>query len=207
MKVAPSLLAADFSRLAQEVARVKTGDMLHLDVMDGVFVPNLSIGPQVIKSLRDKTPMPFDVHLMLAHPLPYISAFREAGADVITFHIECEDDPEEVIRAIRETGAKPGIALKPKTGGEAIAPWGGMLYMVTIMTVEPGFGGQKLMEKPLEKIPPLKEKFPHLLLEVDGGVNDVTAPLCKRAGADVLVAGTSVFGAKDPAAAIQRLRG
>ena len=206
MYIAPSLLAADFSALGQEIARIPSAEMLHIDVMDGRFVPNLSMGPQIVAALRDKTEQIFDVHLMLEHPLPYIESFRKAGADIITFHIECGDDPAELIRAIRNSGAKAGIAVKPGTPVENLFPYGEDLYLVTVMTVEPGFGGQKLMPGPLEKIARLKEKFPHILAEVDGGVNLETAGLCKEAGTDVLVAGTAVFGAEDPERAIALLR-
>lgn len=205
--IAPSLLAADFSALGEELRRVSSADLLHIDVMDGCFVPNLSMGPGVAAALRDKTDLPFDVHLMLLHPLPYIGAFRKAGADLITFHIECADDPEKVLRAIRESGAKAGIALKPATPPEALLPFARDLSLITVMTVEPGFGGQKLMPAPLEKIPILKKNIPGALVEVDGGVNLQTAPTVRQAGADVLVAGTAVFGAADPASAIAALRG
>lgn len=206
MYIAPSLLAADFSALGQEIARIPSAEMLHIDVMDGRFVPNLSMGPQIVAALRDKTEQIFDVHLMLEHPLPYIEAFRRAGADIITFHIECGDDPAELIRVIRNCGAKAGIAVKPGTPVESLFPYGTDLYLVTVMTVEPGFGGQKLMPGPLEKIAVLKQKFPQILAEVDGGVNLETAGLCKEAGTDVLVAGTAVFQAEDPERAIALLR-
>lgn len=204
--IAPSLLAADFSDLGREVARVSSADMLHIDIMDGCFVPNISMGPQIVAAIRDKTSIPFDVHLMLEHPLPYIEAFRKAGADSITFHIESKDDPAAVLQAIRESGAKPGIALNPATPPQALAEFASQLYMITVMTVEPGFGGQKLIPAALEKLPWLKENFPAVLLEVDGGVNGETAPVCRQKGADILVAGTAVFKAQDPSAAIEALK-
>lgn len=207
VQIAPSLLAADFSCLGREVGRVSGADLLHIDVMDGCFVPNLSMGPCVPAFLRDKTSLPFDVHLMVSHPLSFIRPFREAGADVITFHIECADPPEAVLSAILESGARAGIALKPATRPEALLPWAEKLSSVIIMTVEPGFGGQRLMPQCLEKISWLKAKLPSLLVEVDGGVNLETAPQVRAAGADILVAGTAVFRADDPAGAIRKLRG
>ena len=177
--IAPSLLAADFSALGQEVARIERADLLHIDIMDGHFVPNISFGPAVVAALRDKTKLLFDVHLMLEKPLAYIPAFRKAGADIITFHVECGEDPQELIQAIRASGAQAGCAISPETPVSAIGEWGKRLRQVTVMSVKPGFGGQTMVE-------------------VDGGVNLETAPLCKAAGADILVAGTSVFQAEDP---------
>lgn len=196
--IAPSLLAADFSRLAEEVQKIRRADMLHVDVMDGHFVPNLSIGPAVIESLRKKTKLPFDVHLMMEEPLPYISVFRQAGADIITFHVECQDPPQAVLAAVKASGARVGVAVSPKTPVEAIGSWGEELDQITVMTVEPGFGGQSMMLNMLPKVYKLRAMFPRALVEVDGGVNLDTAPLCKAAGANILVAGTSVFRAQDP---------
>lgn len=204
--VAPSLLAADFSVLEQELSKIRSSDMLHLDSMDGCFVPNISFGPPVISALRGKTKLFFDTHLMLSHPLSYIEAYKKAGADGITFHIECEDDPAAVLEAIKSCGCAPGIALNPATPPEALAPYGKELNMITVMTVQPGFGGQKLQREVLQKVTWLKERFPEVLVQVDGGVNEETAALCVKAGADVLVAGTAVFRAANPAAAIEILR-
>lgn len=196
--IAPSLLAADFSALDREVAKIQQADMLHIDIMDGHFVPNISFGPAVVEALRSKTRLLFDVHLMLERPMAYIPAFRKAGADVITFHVECKEDPQELVRAVRASGAMAGCAINPETPASAIGEWGRQLRQVTVMTVNPGFGGQQMKVEALRKVFQLKARFPGLLVEVDGGVNLETAPLCKAAGADILVAGTSVFQAADP---------
>ena len=206
MKIAPSLLAADFSALGAEVRRVAGADLLHIDVMDGHFVPNLSIGPQIVAALRDKSNLPFDVHLMLSHPGKYIPVFCKAGADRISVHVESEEDPAKLISIIKENGAVPGLAISPKTPVEKLAPYAEQIGFVIVMTVEPGFGGQAMMVEPLEKIRWLKAHYPHVEVEVDGGVNRDTAHLCREAGADVLVAGTAVFRAADPQAEMDALR-
>lgn len=207
MLIAPSILAADFSALGQEVARVQSADLLHVDVMDGHFVPNLTIGPAVVKALRPKTPLPFDVHLMLSRPLAFLDAFAQAGADIISAHIESEDDPVKVIRHTLELGKKAGIAISPDTPASALeqlAPVASYIYSITVMTVYPGFGGQSFLPAPLSKLPDLRRMFPQALLELDGGISEETLPQC--GGADILVAGTAVFGAKNPAQAIENLR-
>lgn len=206
LTIAPSLLAADFADLASELKRITTADMLHIDVMDGHFVPNISIGPAVVEALRHRISLPFDVHLMLDNPMPYIETFRKAGADIITIHAECGCSLEEAVKAILASGAQAGIALKPATPVSAVGSWGALLAQATIMTVEPGFGGQKMHFGPLEKVKELKARFPQIRAEVDGGVNRETALRCKAAGIDILVAGTSVFRAENPEEEIEKLR-
>ena len=207
MLIAPSILAADFSALGQEVAKVQSADLLHIDVMDGHFVPNLTIGPAVVKALRPKTTLPFDVHLMLSRPLDFLDAFAEAGADIISAHIEAEDDPVKVIRRTVELDKKAGIAISPDTPASALEqllPVAPHIYSITVMTVYPGFGGQRFLPAPLEKLPELRRMFPHALIELDGGVCEETLPQC--GGADILVAGTAVFAAANPEKAIKSLR-
>ena len=206
MLIAPSVLAADFTDLGNEMKRVATADFIHLDIMDGNFVPNISFGPDVVAQLRGTTEVTFDVHLMIRHPLKYIERFAQSGADILCFHVECGDDPRAVIEEIKRCGKKPAISLKPGTDISAIYPYCNELFMVLVMTVEPGFGGQSFMPRQLEKVKALKQKFPQLLVEVDGGINRETIGFCREAGVDICVAGTAVFKAADPRAEIEHLR-
>ena len=214
IKIAPSILSADFCALGDDIAQVQTGgaDYLHVDVMDGVFVPNISIGIPVVQSIRKHTGMFLDVHLMITKPHRYVERFCQAGADMVVFHVEA-DEPQDVIAAIetvRRCGKKVGLAVKPKTPAEVLFPYLAMLDLVLVMTVEPGFGGQKFMADMLPKIQTLRTFIEQnqlaCELEVDGGIDAQTSPLVKAAGANVLVAGSAVFKQLDRAAAIQMIR-
>jgi ribulose-phosphate 3-epimerase len=206
--IAPSILSADFSKLGEEIRSVEEAgaDWIHVDVMDGNFVPNITIGPVVVKSIRPSTRLPFDVHLMIKNPRSYIEPFAKAGSDIITFHIEAEDDPIEVIRLIKYFKKKAGISVRPGTGIKTIEKILPMVDMVLVMTVEPGFAGQGFMYDCLPKIEEVREIFKKDI-QVDGGLNESTASEVIKAGANVIVAGSSVFGTKDYAGAIKRLRG
>jgi ribulose-phosphate 3-epimerase len=205
--IAPSILSADFSRLGEEIENVeKSGcDAIHIDVMDGHFVPNLTIGPVVVKWIRKSTQLPLDVHLMIDEPIKYIEDFRKAGADWITVHVEATKNMNETLAAIKNSGAKVGMSLRPRTALSEIEPYLNQLDLVLIMSVEPGFGGQSFMPDQLEKVKQLRLKFAGLI-SVDGGINKETAPLALQAGADILVAGTAIFGQKDRHQAIKELR-
>ena len=208
VKVSPSVLACDLSRLHDEVESIKMAgaDMVHLDVMDGIFVTNISFGLPVIASLRKGSDMFFDVHLMIDKPIRYVDEFCKAGADYLTVHIEA-DTPENIDKTldkIAALGVKPGIVVKPKTGLDAIKPYLTKCALVLVMTVEPGFGGQKFMQDMMPKLREIRDELdrvnPECHLEVDGGVDLVTAEICKANGADVLVAGSAFYKAEDKAA-------
>ncbi len=206
--IAPSLLASDFACLGQQIdILTATGiEVLHVDVMDGHFVPNLSIGPPVVKSVRAYTDLPLDVHIMVTDPAYYIERFAEAGADSITFHIEATNEPQRLIDRLRELGLGVGVAFRPATPAKKIADLVGEVDMVLVMTVEPGYGGQEFMPDMLDKIEAIRAMLSSgQRLEVDGGIDQKTGRLCARRGADTFVAGSYILGGKDVAGAVHAL--
>ena len=212
MQIAPSLLSCDFSKFGAEIERMdKAGaDMMHLDVMDAHFVPNLTFGAPVIKMLRKYTDKPFDVHLMISEPLKYIDDFCDAGADIISFHTESDSDIEETLSKIESRGVKPALAIKPKTDPSVVFPYLDRLYMVLVMTVEPGFGGQSFMADMMPKVEAIKEEAKKrgldILVQVDGGIAKDTIATAAKAGVDICVAGTAVFKPEDAKEAIDELK-
>jgi len=206
--LAPSILSADFSRLGEEIREVEQAgcDVIHVDVMDGHFVPNLTLGAPIIKSLRKITRLPFDVHLMIDDPIRYVDDFQKAGSDWLTVHVEASDSNDEVLEELGRRNIKRGMSLKPGTPVEKLEPFLSRLDLILVMTVEPGFGGQSFMPEMMQKVKWLKSRFKGLV-SVDGGINKETAVVVRDAGADIMVAGTAVFGQKDRRAAIETLRG
>ncbi len=211
--IAPSLLSADFTRMGEEVREIESAGarVLHIDIMDGHFVPNLTFGYSMVKALRPLTDMIFDVHLMMTDPINYIEDFAKAGSDVITVHTECRSDAGQCIDLIHRCGVKAGLSIKPKTAPDALFPYLGRIEQILVMTVEPGFGGQSMIPECLDKIAVIHSECASRGLTVpvmiDGGVNASNVQTAAKAGADMMVAGNAVFGAKDRAAAFRELCG
>ncbi len=209
IEIAPSILSADFATLADEIAQVTSAGvkMLHLDVMDGHFVPNITIGPPVIAKLRKHSELFFDSHLMISEPAKYIDSFAKAGVNNITFHIEVTDEPERIIDRIHELGCTAGITLNPETSVESVRRIAPLCDMVLVMTVHPGFGGQSFMDDAARKVIAVREIVgPNIRIEVDGGIDPETTPIVVSYGADTLVAGNAIFGRPDRRAAIEAIR-
>ena len=207
--ISPSILSADFANLERDIKLVESNgaDWIHVDVMDGHFVPNITIGVPVVASIRKVTKLPLDVHLMIENPEKYVEAFAKAGANILTFHYECGSDIKSTIDLIKSFGVKAGLSIKPKTSPEVILPYLNDLDLVLVMTVEPGFGGQKFMQDCAKKIPVIKANAPeNLIIQVDGGINAETARICTSYGANSLVAGSYIYKSNDVKVAIDSLR-
>lgn len=213
IKIAPSILSADFANLEREIRRIESADYVHVDVMDGIFVPNISIGIPVVESIRPVTTLPLDVHLMIVEPIRYVERFCDAGADLVTIHVESDTEEalHKAIEKIHAKGKRAGVVLKPKTPAEAVLPFLREVELILVMTVEPGFGGQKFMADQMPKVRAIRALIdaqnPDCELEVDGGVAVDTCRACIEAGANVLVAGSAVYKAEDIPQRIRQLRG
>ena len=213
IKIAPSILSADFANLQRDIEAIAAADYVHVDVMDGLFVPNITIGIPVVKSIRPVTALPLDVHLMIDRPVRYVEQFCDAGADIVTCHVESdtEENTLAALEKIRAKGKRPGVVVKPKTPASAVLPFIDKVDLILVMTVEPGFGGQKFMADMMPKVAQIRRYIdalnPGCELEVDGGVDPVTARVCVASGANVLVAGSAVYKAPDIGARIRELRG
>ena len=206
--ISPSILSADFMNLESEINAIKDCGVkwVHIDVMDGHFVPNISIGVPVVKSIRKKTDLFLDTHLMIDNPEKYVEVFAKAGSDLITFHLEATENPADVIKLVKSFGKKVGISIKPKTEAKEFFPYLNDVDLVLVMTVEPGFGGQEFMHDCAMKIPEIREKAPEdLIIQVDGGINNLTGKICKSLGANSLVAGSYIYGSEDYQRAIDSL--
>lgn len=209
IKIAPSILSADFANLERDIQRISTADYVHVDVMDGMFVPNITIGIPVVKSIRPTTALPLDVHLMIVEPGRYVEQFCDAGADLVTVHVESDTEEKlhDAIARIHAKGKRAGVVLKPKTPAETVLPFLNEVELVLVMTVEPGFGGQSFMEDMMPKLAWLRERCrPGTVLQVDGGINRKTIAAAAAAGANCFVAGSAVFGREDYGAEITALR-
>jgi len=206
LKISPSILSSDYANLERELARIRTADLIHIDVMDGHFVPNITLGPPIVKALKKVCDVPFDVHLMISRPYDYVEAFADAGADLICFHTESESDTKQTVDKILSLGKQAALAVKPGTDVDAVLPYLDQLSMVLVMTVEPGFGGQSFMEGVLPKIEKIRSVNKEIDIEVDGGINVETVKLAAAAGANVFVAGSAVFGSESPEKMIQCLK-
>ena len=213
IKIAPSILSADFANLERDIRRIETADYVHVDVMDGLFVPNITIGIPVVRSIRPTTALPLDVHLMIDRPVRYVEAFCQAGADLVTVHVEADtaENTAKALSLIRAQGKRPGVVIKPGTPAEAVLPFLDQCAIVLVMTVEPGFGGQAFMPEMMDKVRAIRgwidSRGLDCELEVDGGVAPDTAPIAVAAGANVLVAGSAVYKADDIPGRIRALRG
>lgn len=206
LKISPSILASDYANLQSELDRISTSDMIHIDVMDGHFVPNISIGAPVVAACKKVCNVPFDVHLMISNPLDYAEDFANAGADIICFHTECDSDTEQTIDKILSLGKKAALAIKPATPIDEVVKYLDKISMALVMTVEPGFGGQSFMESTMPKIEAIRKINPDIDIEVDGGINADTVKIAAKAGANVFVAGSAVFKSENPAETIALLK-